>query len=316
MGKLLYSGNIDKIFPIWTGEGNNSKSILVRLIETALGSYAVKLPYTLITETDKDSNRATPALIHSRGAKVAFLQEPNKNRPIQSGPVKEITGHDTMYVRDLFQKGSKIVEMEITIVPILVTNRIPDIPDCQPAVWERTNVIEFSSRWGRDAPEDPKDQYVQGLFKINRFFDREIPKMAPAFLWIMAQKYEDYIQNGLDPPDDVLQATENFRVSNNKFIHFTRDCINQVVDINGQIDLEARLDLNQLYEAYRKWYLDQQFKEKVDNKSQFRENLEMVWRQKADGNNSWGGISLKANVIAAATGPSGSSGASLLGTVF
>lgn len=292
MGKILYSGNIDKIFPIWTGEGNNSKSILVRLIEAALGSYAIKLPVTFITETNKESNRATPVLIHSQGAKVGFLQEPNRNQPIQSGSVKELTGHDTMYVRELFQKGSKIVEMEITIVPILITNKIPNIPDCQQAIWERTHVTEFNSRWGKEAPLDPQQQYQEGFFKMDRFFDRQIPRMAPAFLWIMAQKYEEYAQSGLEPSPEVLQATDAFRISNNKFIHFIRDSIIQVVSSNGTPDMSARVGLDELYSSFRKWYNDQQYREKIPNKSEFKENIEMIWRQKGDENNSWGGIRL------------------------
>ncbi len=302
MGKLLYSGNIDKIFPIWTGEGNNSKSILVRLIEAALGSYAVKLPTTLITETGKDSGKATPVLIHSRGAKVAFLQEPDRDQKIKSGPVKEITGHDTMYVRELFQKGGKIVEMEITIVPFLITNKIPNIPDCQQAIWERTNVTEFTSRWDKNAPADPTEQYIQGLFPMDRFFDRQIPRMAPAFLWIMAQKYEEYYRDGLQPPEEVLTATEAFRVSNNKFIHFTRDCIVQVLDINGIPDGNARVSVDEMYNAYRKWYADQQYREKIDNKSAFKENIETTWRIKVDAHNGWAGIRLNSPVQAAAGG--------------
>lgn len=290
---LLRSGNNDKIFPIFSGEGNNSKSIFVRIIECAFGNYAVKLPTSLITDKRTSADSATPTLVHSKGAKVAFLQEPNARDVIQSGTVKEITGGvDTLYVRDLFQKGSKIVEMDVTIVPILIANKIPVIPDCQEAIWNRTRVIYFDSKWSANAPQDPEEQFRTGVFKMDKFFDRNIPVMAPALLWIFVQKFEEYITEGLNDPPEVLQATENFRVANNFYIHFTRDCIKPVLTPTGEIDRTAFVTLDELFNAFRKWYKDQEFRVKQPNKTEFKENLQIVWKQKADSENKWYGIRL------------------------
>lgn len=287
---LLRSGNSNKIFPIFSGEGNNSKSIFVRIIECAFGTYAVKLPTSLITEKRTSADAATPTLVHSQGAKVAFLQEPNAKESIQSGTVKELTGGvDTLYVRDLFQKGSKVVEMRVTIVPILIANRIPSIPDCQEAIWNRTRVIYFDSKWRTDAPEDPDEQFRTGVFKMDRFFDQNIPKMAPALLWIFVEKYKDYIERGLDDPDDVLEATEAFRVSNNVYIHFAKECTTEVVMPNGEVDVSAFVVLDDLFAAFRRWYRDQQFSARQPTKSEFKDNMQIVWRQKLDADNRWYG---------------------------
>jgi phage/plasmid-associated DNA primase len=290
---LLLSGNSNKIFPIFSGDGNNSKSIFVRIIETAFGSYAVKLPTSLITGGRTSADSATPTLIHSQGAKVAFLQEPNSKDVIQSGTVKEITGGvDTMYVRDLFQKGSKIVEMEVTIVPILIANKIPVIPDCQQAIWDRTRVVYFSSKWVANAPTSENDQMKEGLFQLNKFFDRNISVMAPALLWIFVQKYPEYYDDGLQDPAEVLQATENFRIANNFYIHYTRDCIKPVINERGEVDNSAFVSLDELFNTFRKWYTDQQFRAKMPNKTEFKENLEIIWRKKADPENKWYGLRL------------------------
>lgn len=302
LGSLLKSGNNDKIFPILSGQGNNSKSIFVALIEAALGSYAVKLPTSLITEKRTSADSATPTLIHAAGAKVAFLQEPNPKDVIQSGTVKELTGGvDTVYVRDLFQKGSKIVEMFITVVIILICNKIPVIPDCQEAIWNRTRVVEFLSKWSAQAPSDPEEQFKLGIFKMDKFFDRQIPIMAPALLWIMVQKYEEYYNEGLNDPPEVLQATENFRVNNNIYIHFTRDCVKQVLTPTGEVDQTVVVHLDELYNSFKHWYTkDQQFRGKVPTKTEFKENIEIVWKSKADENNRWYGLrpNTQANTIA------------------
>lgn len=290
---ILLSGNNNKIFPIFSGQGNNSKSMLVRLFEGGLGNYAVKLPTSLITGKEGDANSATPTLIHAQGAKVAFLEEPNKREVIQSGTVKRLTGHDTQYLRDLFQKGSKIVEMNVTIVPILIANKIPSIPDCQEAIWNRTRVIEFLSKWSKSAPEDPEEQFRLGIFPEDRFFDNNIPVMSPAFLWILVQKYKDYFQMGLNDPPEVLQATENFRVQNNIYIHFTRDCIVQAIDPHTQQkNEESSVELRELFNTFKNWWAGQELPGKKPTITEFKENLEITWKTKADGENKWYGLRL------------------------
>ena len=288
---LLLSGNPNKIFPIFSGGGNNSKSMLVRLFEGAFGNYAVKLPTSLITEKRTGADQATPTLIHSQGAKVAFLEEPNKREVIQSGTVKHLTGRDTQYVRDLFQKGSKIVEMTVTIVPILIANKIPAIPDCQEAIWNRTRVVEFLSKWGKNAPLDPEEQIRTGLFPEDRFFDKNMPIMSPAFLWICVQKYEEYFEMGLNDPPEVLQATENFRVSNNVYIQFTRDCLTSVIDPKTTLpDTSATVELKELFNSFKNWWKGQEFAGKIPTMTEFKENLEITWKTKADSQNKWYGL--------------------------
>ena len=289
---LMRSGNADKIFPIFSGEGNNSKSILVRILESALGSYAVKLPTSLITEKRTGADQATPSLIHSQGAAAGFLEEPNPKEVIQSGTVKHITGKDTMYVRDLFQKGSAIIELDVSIVPILIANKIPVIPDCQEAIWNRTRVFHFGSKWSSHAPADPAEQMRQGIFPMDKFFDRNIPIMAPAFLWIMAEKFEEYIQMGLAEPPEVMEATENFRVANNFYIHFTRDCVKQEKLQSGEPDLQYRVTLDELFLSFKKWYADQQFRAKMPTKTEFKENIEVLWKTKCDHEYKWYGVRL------------------------
>lgn len=290
---LLLSGNNNKIFPIFSGQGNNSKSMLVRLFEGAFGNYACKLPTSLITGKEGDANGATPTLIHAQGAKVAFLEEPNKREEIQSGTVKRITGHDTQYLRDLFQKGSKIVEMNVTIVPILISNTIPSIRDCQEAIWNRTRVIEFLSKWSKDAPKELAEQIRLGIFPEDRFFDRNIPIMSPAFLWIMVNKYGEYMEMGLCDPPEVLQATENFRVQNNVYIHFTRDCVVQAIDPQSQQrDEKSSVELRELFNTFKNWWTGQELPGKKPTMTEFKENLEITWKTKADGENRWYGLRL------------------------
>ena len=289
---LLKSGNSDKIFPILSGEGNNSKSVLVKLIETALGTYAVHLPTSLITGKPTGADTATPTLIYASGAKIAFLEEPNKAEQIQSGTVKRYTGDDKNFGRDLFQKGSEIVEIYISVIICLICNEIPTIPDCQQAIWNRTRVIDFISEWRLDAPDSIEEQFRTNVFKMDPYFDVKLPMMAPALLWIMCQMYPEYHKNGLQDPPEVMQATENFRVTNNFYIAYFRDCIKAALADGGAIDDRAFITLDEMYAKFREWYKDQQRREKVPIKSEFKKNIQLVMKVKADPDNKWYGLQM------------------------
>ena len=291
LASLLVSGNNDKIFPIFSGGKDNSKSMMVRLVESAFGSYAAKLPTSFITGKRIDPDKPNPALIHSKGTKVAFLQEPNEHESIQSGTVKELTGNDTMYARDLFQTGSSIVEIDVTFVPILITNKIPKIEDCQEAIWRRTRNLEFLSTWSENAPESEEEQMRLGLFKEDRFFSSKLKSIAPALIWVLFHTYEEYCKEGLSSPPEVMVATENFRIMNNQFIAFLADSVKSVLNLQGVPDANATVTLNELYEAYKNWFKGEGLRGKPVTRSDLRSNLEIIWKQKmADG--KWSGIAL------------------------
>jgi len=89
-----------------------------------------------------------------------------------------------------------------------------------------------------------------------------------------------------------LQATENFRVANNYYIHFTRDSVRQVINEEGVVDLSASVTLDELFNVFKSWYKDQQFGNKIPNKTEFKENIEGIWKEKADYDKKWYGIQL------------------------
>lgn len=287
---LLLACNPNKILPIFSGSGDNSKSALVRLIECAFGNYSIKLPTSLITEKRTGADQATPTLIYSMGAKVGFLEEPNKEEIIRSGTTKQLTGRDTIYARDLFQKAGSIKEILITMVPVLVVNKVPLIPDCQGAMWSRPRVIEFTSRWSKDAPEDPEEQIRLGIFPEDRHFDRNFPHMAPAFLWILVQKYELYHKRGLDDPKEVMEATENLRIMNNTYIHFVKDCLVDTVDPKtGDRDMNSYVELREMFNTFKGWWKGQEMAGKIPTMTDFRQEIETLWKTKADSKQRWFG---------------------------
>ena len=282
---FLKAGNHDKLFPIFVGEGDNSKTMIVNLFELTFGSYVTKLPTQVITSKNGPADKPNPALIHSTGARIGVFQEPNKDEIILSGNVKEITGKDTLYARDLYQKGSDISEIVITWYPILIANTIPKIPDCQGAIWERTRVIDHESTWVEKAPDTEEERRKLKTFQRDNNFDLKLKRYAGAFLWICCQNYERYHAiKKIPKPEKVMESTEVFRLENNYFQRFVNHKL--VKEEQGYISIEKT------FHCFSDWMSGENIRKMNTEKSDFSKQIKKITKCRIDGE-YFRGISFK-----------------------
>jgi hypothetical protein len=170
----LLAGNIDKIFMLWTGVGNNSKSMVVKLFERTYGQYAKKLPYTVFSEKSGNSGAANPQIARLAGARFATTEEPSTDGEftLNAGHIKRMTGGDRAFVRFLHDNGRDI---EMTHKTIYQCNQPPSVSGGDQATHNRLANLEFCSIWGpiRQHPGDPgilppeseEEQEAKGHYK-------------------------------------------------------------------------------------------------------------------------------------------------------
>ena len=109
---VFVGGNQNKIVQVWSGEGDNAKSITQILFEKMLGEYSIKLPTALIVGKRTQSSAACPELVRAgNGVRFAVLQEPDQKDVINIGILKELSGNDTFFARGLFKEGGEITPM-------------------------------------------------------------------------------------------------------------------------------------------------------------------------------------------------------------
>ncbi|MEM3857859.1 MAG: PriCT-2 domain-containing protein [Candidatus Micrarchaeaceae archaeon] len=294
LSSLLLGGNPYKLFLQLIGTGNNSKTQFINIVEAALGNYVVRLPISMIASGGKiEINSPTPHLIYASRSRVGIFQEPSQDVVLDSGKIKEISSAgDKAFARDLHQKGKDIIAVDIPFLPILVSNHILSIPDCQKAIHDRMRVIRFTSIWDDNAPDDLDEQMKKGHFKADRFFNNKIPLLSQALLWIMVQKYQDLIKNKLKEPNEVLEATRAFSQKNNYYLMFTHEMIKDVYNEKNERDKNAYISLDETFMAFRKWFSDQKYRFSCPTKQEFKENLEYIWNEKITNNKYWFGRQL------------------------
>jgi hypothetical protein len=197
-GSLLIPGNRDKVFMVWSGTGDNGKSVLAKLIELALGEYSVKLPTSLVTGKRTGSGSATPDMLLLEKRLVAFLQEPGNNEKLNIGIVKELTGNDTIYVRGLYEGGRNIpVKAKI----IYIVNSTDNLAVIEKAVWNRIVVVPFSTHF-TDKPIYANDR------KKDLYLNDKLKKYAGSFLSLMVDEAKAYIDNGLIESEEIIMTTQ------------------------------------------------------------------------------------------------------------
>lgn len=207
-GSMLIPGNRDKLFMVWSGTGNNGKSVLARFFELTLGDYAVKLPTSLITGKRTGSSAATPELMLLDRKLVAFLQEPAPDERLNVGIVKELTGNDTIYGRGLYEKGRNI-HMKAKVV--YTVNSTDNIAGIEEAVWNRIVVLPFETHFTdivRISHDRLCDPNLMG----------KLSDYTGSFLGMMVDEAQAYLKEGLLKCGRVDKITKEAKLDND-YIH-------------------------------------------------------------------------------------------------
>jgi len=258
VGKLLAATlkgrNSEKIFPIHSGKGNNSKSMLKILLECAYGDYAITIPTNVFT--GNKSGGPAPEIARSKFAHFAFVQEPDAETPLKSGIIKEMTGGDRFFARFLNENGGEITPM---FTLNLFCNQIPIIPQCDQAIKNRVRVVPYLSTWQKNAPKSLDEQYKQRIFLMDTNFQAELPEMAPALLWwLVNEMYPKYKQEGTTEPIIVKKYTEEYWEDNDVYSQFVKENLEKAYEPEGcgkdQIDGKACITLQEMYGRFRDWH--------------------------------------------------------------
>lgn len=253
----LRARNSDKLFPIFTGDGDNSKSMLKKLFEATFGSYCTTFPTSLFTTKRSSSSAPSPEVAQSKSARICFLQEPDADDPFKNGTLKELTGGDSFFCRMLNDNGGMIQAM---FKLFLMCNKVPLIPNSDKAVKNRLRIVPFLSTWVDNAPPTEQEQFKCKMFQKDPFFEKQIPELAPAFMWILVKYFEKYIEEKLQEPQIIKDHTEEYWKDNDLYQQFISEKIKpaQVTRSDGKMeaDINATLTFNEVLAEFKFWFTE------------------------------------------------------------
>ena len=237
---LLIDGGIrQEKFYVFTGNGSNSKSKILELVQKAVGEYYCILPIALLTQKRVASNSAQSELERTKGRRVAVMQEPGESEKLNIGLMKELSGGDIIQCRGLFKEP---VEFRPQFKMIMTCNELPEVPGDDGGTWRRIRVIEFTSKFC-DTPDPRK----ANEFPIDPELADKFERWSDAFISMLIDHHKKTDPRLIKEPMEVRIATESYKKNNDVIGQFVEDRI-EAVD-----DAQCRIQLNTLYGEFKSW---------------------------------------------------------------
>lgn len=182
MASMLLGKNSNQTFNIYIGSGRNGKSKLIELLSNGLGDYKTTIPISIITKPRTNVGGASPEIAALVGIRLAVMQESSVHDRINEGPLKELTGGDSIQCRALYSKP-------ITFVPqfklVMATNNLPGIDGKDDGTWRRVRSVEFKSQFKEKEKVDPYSKYQ---FAVDKNIDENFKTWAPVFMKMLVER--------------------------------------------------------------------------------------------------------------------------------
>jgi putative DNA primase/helicase len=234
IGYALVGQNKEEVFFMAYGTGANGKSTLFSVVSSILGDYAQPLKADSLMKQPhgRNSQAADPELAALVGARLVTASEPSENR-LDMGRIKELTGGETMQVRELHKAPFKF---RPGFALILSTNEPPNLGEYNEATRRRMRLLPFN----RTFTEKERDLYLK---------ERLLSEASGILNWMIAGALA-WLQSGLTEPAEAHRATEEYIASDDEYYGFFNDVL--------VADSDARMLGKPAFEAFKEWARDEE----------------------------------------------------------
>lgn len=234
---------------IASGEGGNGKSLINSLMLKTCGTYGYKLASSALTQPIKDG--ANPQMAQLDNKRFVLTQEPDRNKRQCCSTIKEITGDQTLNVRDHYSSKCGIT-LRMTLLQ--ECNDKPKLDETGEAMLRRIRVIPFTST--AVAKEDYETlQDKTGFILINTFYKTEAfrNKYKQAFFEILKNHYTLFQKNKFslgDVPQECKQCAVEYLVSSDDLFTWFQDFYTLDETSKNVVDIKEVFDIFKTSEYY------------------------------------------------------------------
>jgi putative DNA primase/helicase len=224
VGYSLTGNTGEQCFFFAYGTGANGKSTFLDTILTMLGDYGRKTDFNTFLVSRQETIRNDIARL--KGARFVPAIEVGDGKKLAEIIVKELTGGDTVTARFLFKE---FFEFKPQFKIWLAANHKPLIYGTDWAIWRRIRLIPFNVT----IPEDERDPDLT----------EKLAEELPGILAWAVRGCLEWQETGLNPPQEVIQATQAYRDEMDILGDFISQCciVNPSVKAFGK-DIYARYE--------------------------------------------------------------------------
>ncbi len=227
MGYSL-SGDVREqcLFILW-GTGANGKSTFLNVLQELFGDYACTTgTETFMKKTSEQSND----LARLKGIRLVTTTEVEQGKALSESLIKQITGGDEITARFLY---GEYFSFKPTFKIFMATNHKPKIRGADNGIWRRIKMIPFTVT----IPAEQRDKTLN---------EKLIAENSGILNWLI-QGYALWRKEGLNEPEAIRDANEEYRMDMDSVGTFVNDCF----DLDAS--MRWRLPNQMLYQTYIKW---------------------------------------------------------------
>lgn len=228
-GYILTGETREEEIDILYGIGGNGKSKLTDEIVFIMGDYHQKANVETIQEqAKKNGSSPSPDVACLKGARLVTVSEPGKGIHLNEQRIKDWTGRDVIKARHLHEEPFDFKpEFKLWIY----TNYKPIIKGQDRGIWRRVKLVPFEVSISKE--EEDKE------------LDKKLMAESSGILNWMIQGCLEWQGDGLNVPDEILQATADYKDEMDVFSDYLKECCD--------IDKGAREYNLPLWNVYRAW---------------------------------------------------------------
>ena len=219
------------LFILYGPTSRNGKGTTMESILRIMGEYGKNADPTMLqAKFNAQSNGPTEEIARLAGARFVNISEPAKKLTIDAALTKRLTGNDTITARYLHENS---FEFRPNFKIFINTNHRPNITDLTLFDSGRIKILPFDRHF--DEKEQDKD--------LKTTFAK--PENMSGILNWMLEGYKMFRSQGLEMPDSVINATDDYRKASDKIAQFCEACL---VSKPG-----AMLRSKSVYNRYKQW---------------------------------------------------------------
>lgn len=220
------------MFILYGATSRNGKGTAMETFLKIMGDYGKTSNPDMLATKFRGGNTGGPSEEVARlvGARFVNISEPEKKITFNAALVKRMTGNDTINARFLNENSFDFVPVFKIFIN---TNYLPNVNDMTLFQSGRLKIIPFN----RHFEEGEQDQGLKGQFA-------KTENLSGIFNWCL-EGYKKFCQQGLDIPDAVKTATEDYKDDS--------DRIGQFIEAWIEKDENAELRTSAAYQLYSKW---------------------------------------------------------------
>lgn len=226
IGYALTGDTSEQVAFIWWGAGANGKSTFVNACLDLLADYGLSTPSETLLLKHSDSIPNDVARL--KGARFVAATETEDGRRLAESKLKAMTGQDRISARFM---RAEWFDFQPSFKLFLATNHKPEIKGTDWAIWRRIRLVPFTVT----IPDDEQDKALGDKLRAE----------LPGILAWAVRGCLEWQRIGLQPPDEVIAATNEYRNESDQLGRFIDErCIT-----GDGFQARARA----LYLEYKKW---------------------------------------------------------------